>query len=895
MNTVFRMVAIIVSALLSILGVSVGSGTPDNGLFGGAADTTLTVDAGSVTGQMTHKATGFLYGFAEPDVPSENTLSAIGVYTAVAKPQAGLQHPMGDVTQVYETFFNAGGEYLQVYCQDKIDTWYYQPPAGGLSAYYDMLREIVTDINNAVDEEYRSRIVYYPFNEPDGGGVNTGWFSNSGFSAEYNEAFKTSYDIIKSINPEAKVGGPNFQGYTDNNANQMETFLTFCRDNGCLPDVISWHELGEIETGLDSFTGHYAQYRALEQSLGIDPIEICITEYGAKSSNAMTSNSLKWISVFEATDTAGCRAYWRTANNMNDLTGDYNSPNADWWVYKWYAEMLGDELSVTSSNAGVLRGVASWDAEDSALDVIYAGANSDGDETCVAINNLNAVFGGVSQVHMRVESVDFVGLTGEMLEPVLLYDGDMPVTDGTVTWQDGVTTSGAYKITLTPATGGATYENPVDPIRVETPTSSTFIEMPTGSALGGDKWNGNYTSYAKSNGSYCTSGKSLPGSNSTLPYQDATFDSVDVTYNVTIPVSGVYKCDFVYSNQHLAANGDRAPVKMTIQWNNADDYTEIMLENTYTVAYMDMATAYKYIPAGSYTVKTTVTTYDSTELGLYDIGFDFMQLTAVDIDADSVEDYETREITLSAERNETEDGFKKFMLVTSDGGCYDLSTNGTGAAQVYLDGTNVGEMALEDYASVYLRKGVNYIAFDTATPPTQITLQKNTAKTETEIPANASTVSLSGNAVLVENALSPTGWNIGMIAGNGTDGVTFGFNVPAAGWYRITLSYANDQCFGSHAYNPQQIDRYASIILNGEDLGKAYFRNTQSWNYYSEKTLTLYCTSGYNELQLINDGSYVWWGEGESVTISSGATMSRADIYAPDFAGITVAAAFSEQ
>ena len=235
------------------------------------------------------------------------------------------------------------------------------------------------------------------------------------------------------------------------------------------------------------------------------------------------------------------------------------------------------------------------------------------------------------------------------------------------------------------------------------------------------------------------------------------------------------------------------------------------------------------------------------------------------------------------------------MLVTSDGGCYDLSTNGTGAAQVYLDGTNVGEMALEDYASVYLRKGVNYIAFDTATPPTQITLQKNTAKTETEIPANASTVSLSGNAVLVENALSPTGWNIGMIAGNGTDGVTFGFNVPAAGWYRITLSYANDQCFGSHAYNPQQIDRYASIILNGEDLGKAYFRNTQSWNYYSEKTLTLYCTSGYNELQLINDGSYVWWGEGESVTISSGATMSRADIYAPDFAGITVAAAFSEQ
>lgn len=199
MTAVFRMIAIIIAAMLTITGVGTGGGKPGNSFFGENTDSyrTVTVDAGSVSGEMTHKATGFLYGFAEPDVPSENTLAAIGVYTAVAKPKAGLQHPMGDITQVYKTFFEAGGEYLQVYCQDMIDTWYYQPPAGGLSAYYEMLRDIVTDINNSVDPEYRSRIVYYPFNEPDGGGVNNGWFSDGNFSAEYNIAFKTSYDIIK--------------------------------------------------------------------------------------------------------------------------------------------------------------------------------------------------------------------------------------------------------------------------------------------------------------------------------------------------------------------------------------------------------------------------------------------------------------------------------------------------------------------------------------------------------------------------------------------------------------------------------------------------------------------------------------------------------------------------
>src|SRR5699024_7991434 len=142
----------------------------------------------------------------------------------------------------------------------------------------------------------------------------------------------------------------------------------------------------------------------------------------------------------------------------------------------------------------------------------------------------------------------------------------------------------AYRVTLTEADGGAVYENPYRPIRVEVEAGTNMIVMPTNSTTGGDKWNSNYTSYAKSNGSYCTSGKSLPGTNSTLPYQDTTFDYVDVTYRVTVPASGIYKCDFVYSNQHKAANGDRAPVKMSIQWNGGET-TDIMLENTYTVAY----------------------------------------------------------------------------------------------------------------------------------------------------------------------------------------------------------------------------------------------------------------------------------------------------------------------
>ena len=42
--------------------------------------------------------------------------------------------------------------------------------------------------------------------------------------------------------------------------------MTYCRDNNCLPDVVSWHELAEVNQGIDSFSTHYAQFRALEKA-----------------------------------------------------------------------------------------------------------------------------------------------------------------------------------------------------------------------------------------------------------------------------------------------------------------------------------------------------------------------------------------------------------------------------------------------------------------------------------------------------------------------------------------------------------------------------------------------------------------------------------------------------
>ena len=52
----------------------------------------------------------------------------------------------------------------------------------------------------------------------------------------------------------------------------------------------------------------------------------------------------RYVRQFEETGMRGCLAYWRLANNLCDTCADGVSPNACWWLYRWYADMEGTLL-----------------------------------------------------------------------------------------------------------------------------------------------------------------------------------------------------------------------------------------------------------------------------------------------------------------------------------------------------------------------------------------------------------------------------------------------------------------------------------------------------------------------------------------------------------------------
>lgn len=232
---------------------------------------TLTIDF-SQQSELTGRAAGFLYGMAEDDVPTAEITESIGINTLATKPAGGLQHPIGDVNQVAETFTEAGGEYLFIYTQDMYDTWYYQ--FDSLELYNERVKKTVTEMENS---EYKDKLVYCIYNEMDNGvWFGDHWVEENRY--KFYDAWASTYNVVKEINPDAKIAGPGHCGY---NYDWNKEFLTYCKENNCLPDMFVWHELA----GEPNYSIYWMEYRFDEfyktcDELGLPHMPICISEYG---------------------------------------------------------------------------------------------------------------------------------------------------------------------------------------------------------------------------------------------------------------------------------------------------------------------------------------------------------------------------------------------------------------------------------------------------------------------------------------------------------------------------------------------------------------------------------------------------------------------------------------
>lgn len=784
---------------------------------------TLEVDASVSMGEVSSRASGFLYGIAQNGVPDAAMVESIDISSVSQKVIDGLQHPIGDVDEAAQMLDSC--DYITVYLQDAFDTWYYcwqeigDLRAAGTYDCAEFVRErfhplVVESVTKLRDKEYADRLVFCPYNETD----NAVWFGtpsedgtwmmfDDAAKLRFYEAWKETYNLIHSIYPEAVIGGP---GYCDYDKHEISHFLAYCKENNCLPDIMIYHELGEKSSYY--WQDHIDEYRSIEKNLGIHEMPIIITEYGTMYECGAPADMLKYVTCIENSGAYANAAYWRLANNLCDTAADNNSPNSNWWLFRWYADMDGALLQskiidvLHADFANVIKynydrfhykgftGIASLTNEKDEIDVICGGCDY---TSGISFKNLNKTNLG-KKVNVKIECVYYEGLSGIVNSPILVSEYTaVPVFGKLRVDIENPDPTAVYHVVISEAE-----ENKEDYYNNNFPVRYEFEE----GILSGYSYT--YDS------AYATTGLL----NGMVGGLENDGDSVTVSFD--IPESGYYDLKLIYGNSNDGSTPDDRTDSQALM--TLDGITEtISFPNTIKSEYTDKMTFVRYLEKGNHSV--TLAHKNGTFV------VDSMLVVKHSVDT---------EITVLYDGDRTSDNNKSFLAVAPYDGFYEMKSV---AAEFSIDGADA---YTDGNSLIYLRRGLNYIDIKTSTETDCII--NTTDKSGYSEKVNAEDMTLSDTAFLSEEFID------GISCEGGSAVVTV--NVPESGNYRMTVAYSNNDEGGVHSYNVDLIERYITVKF-GEDTQTLWCRNTYSWDTVKTVTMNIELTEGENEIILSNDGS----------------------------------------
>lgn len=423
------------------------------------AQNTLSVDLSKKFRPVTHCASGSLYGITET-LPSDiaGMVAPLKPYMFCQPPRGnnGNQHPYGSALVASERLASVPSAAIQITLPDILPGWPYNWP--GKDSWLAQVKSLIQDKLATGRDNYHS---YNIWNER--GGT---WRSTNGDF--YTQCWKPTYDLIRSMDPKAKICGPGDAYY---NSAGMSEFLTFCKNNNCMPDYLSWHQWGS-----GGIPGAVANYRQLEKNLGISPLALCINEYSSKTSDpyeGCPGFSVPFIAKFERHGVeSACISWWWTAypGRLGSLLTPSNQKGGGWYLYKWYGDMSGDMVQVTppNDNSDGLDGFANIDVNQQSASICLGG-NFTGNAS-VNINGIPAWFG--SQVNVKLEYVTWKDKDTPVSGTSLISETTYSVNNGKITVPVNVSSNlYAYRVLLTPKIG-------LPVATITAPAQDTIVEFP---------------------------------------------------------------------------------------------------------------------------------------------------------------------------------------------------------------------------------------------------------------------------------------------------------------------------------------------------------------------------------------------------------------------------------
>jgi hypothetical protein len=405
------------------------------------AATPLNVDLSTPIGPATHVASGSLYGVTETLPADVNALIAPLHPKMFTNPAADVQQPVGDAIVVAGRVAATGGK-VTIRLADWMKGFY------TFTSMTDWLDKVGQTVSRKKAAGLTNIYAYEIWNEPNGT-----YSGNNPLS--FNEFWRQTFVQLRKLDPDVKITGPSLSFY---NETVLKDFLTFCKTNSCLPDIVGWHELGS-----GNIMGTVQSYRALEKQLGIGPLPITINEYsGADHINVegQPGASAPLIAKFErlGVDSA-CISFWDVPHpgRLGSLLASNTEPNGGWWFYKWYGDMTGNMVSTTPptpTSGTALDGFANLDAATRTASVLFGGKNDGAIQIVVKGFKAAPFFGGT--VHAIVERTPFVNRTTVVKAVETLSTADIAVANDQLSVSvTGANGTDGYRLRLTPLGGAA--------------------------------------------------------------------------------------------------------------------------------------------------------------------------------------------------------------------------------------------------------------------------------------------------------------------------------------------------------------------------------------------------------------------------------------------------------
>ncbi|MBD3239309.1 MAG: hypothetical protein GF331_01890 [Chitinivibrionales bacterium] len=166
---------------------------------------------------------------------------------------------------------------------------------------------------------------------------------------EFYDWWRRTHVLLRSLDPDARIVGPSAADFA-----WITGFLTYAKDNDCVPDVLSWHEMKIAGKYIRSHVLSAANFMKMH---GIAVQGFSINEYNGWKPNGedvWPGHAIGYFATMERDSRIlhAAKAYYRDRggdpSNLNGLlTHEDKLPRSMWWAYYEYAQLQGTLARVT--------------------------------------------------------------------------------------------------------------------------------------------------------------------------------------------------------------------------------------------------------------------------------------------------------------------------------------------------------------------------------------------------------------------------------------------------------------------------------------------------------------------------------------------------------------------